>query len=102
MKEGDIFLEEFSVAEKVYHGFIETFNDKNPLHTDVSFAQSKGYKGRVMFGNILNGFLSYFVGECLPIKNVIIHSQDIKYKKPFSNNFTYLMVILETFVSAFR
>ena len=33
-----------------------------------------------MHGNILNGFLSYFIGECLPTKKVIIHSQDIQYK----------------------
>ena len=33
-----------------------------------------------MHGNILNGFISYFVGECLPTKRVIIHSQEIKFK----------------------
>ena len=33
-----------------------------------------------MHGNILNGFISYFIGECLPIKDVIIHSQEIRFK----------------------
>jgi acyl-CoA thioesterase FadM len=33
-----------------------------------------------MHGNILNGFVSYFIGECLPTKNVIIHSQEIQFK----------------------
>lgn len=35
-----------------------------------------------MYGNILNAFLSYFIGECLPTKDVIIHSQEIQYKNP--------------------
>ena len=35
-----------------------------------------------MHGNILNGFLSYFIGEMLPIKDVIIHSQKIDFKNP--------------------
>ena len=45
------------------------------------FIIPKGFKGKVMHGNILNGFISYFIGECLPLKNVIIHSQEIQYKK---------------------
>lgn len=77
---GDFFNERFVVSDETYNRFIETFKDTNPLHTNENFAIEKGFKGRVMHGNILNGFLSYFIGECLPIKNVIIHSQDIQYK----------------------
>ena len=65
----------FTVTESIYLGFIENFQDKNPLHTNESFAVSKGFKSKVMHGNILNGFLSYFIGEALPSKDVIIHSQ---------------------------
>ncbi|MCX5849039.1 MAG: MaoC/PaaZ C-terminal domain-containing protein [Deltaproteobacteria bacterium] len=72
----------FIISESIYEGFIQLFNDKNPLHVNESFAIEKGFKGKVMHGNILNGFLSYFIGECLPIKNVIILSQEIKYNKP--------------------
>jgi 3-hydroxybutyryl-CoA dehydratase len=72
----------FVIDENVYKGFISTFKDTNPLHTDAEFAVSKGYTSCVMHGNILNGFLSYFVGECLPSKNVIIHSQQIHYNLP--------------------
>ena len=76
------FIQDFKISEKVYSGFIEIFNDKNPLHTSTEFAQGKGFSSKVMHGNILNGFLSYFIGECLPIKNIIIQSQEINYKKP--------------------
>lgn len=79
---GAIFETDFTVSEQVYNGFITIFNDQNPLHTNESFAKEKGFNSKVMHGNILNGFLSYFIGEVLPIKNVIIHAQEIKYAKP--------------------
>lgn len=82
MEKGDLFTHHFKVTSDVYNGFISVFNDKNPLHTDQNFAIEHGFKEAVMHGNILNGFLSYFIGECLPNKNVIIHSQEIKYSKP--------------------
>ena len=76
----DTFEETFVVSNEIHHDFIQLFNDRNPLHSDDQFARSKGFKGKVMHGNILNGFLSYFIGECLPVKNVIIHTQEIQYK----------------------
>ncbi len=82
MIKGDKFDSFFKITEKVYYGFIDLFEDKNPLHVNDFFAQSKGYKSVVMHGNILGGFLSYFIGECLPQKNIIIHSQQIKYHNP--------------------
>lgn len=82
MKKGDVFTQEFPVTEQLYTGFIGLFRDRNPLHTDEVFAKEKGFAGRVMHGNILGGFLSFFVGECLPDKNMIIHSQEIKYLNP--------------------
>jgi 3-hydroxybutyryl-CoA dehydratase len=82
MKKGDRFEYQFKITNEIYSGFISLFNDKNPLHTNKSFAQEKGFDSVVMHGNILNGFLSYFIGECLPIKNVIIQTQEIKFFKP--------------------
>ena len=82
IKLGDKFRENFVVTDNVYNVFIKIFQDKNPLHIDDKFAIMKGFKGKVMHGNILNGFLSYFIGECLPTKDVIIHSQEIQFKNP--------------------
>ena len=50
--------------------------------TDEAFAQAKGFKGCVMYGNILNAFISHFVGMCLPTPHVMIQSQDINFHKP--------------------
>jgi 3-hydroxybutyryl-CoA dehydratase len=82
------FEREFTVTEEIYQGFIRIFRDENPLHTDERFARARGFRGPVMHGNILNGFLSYFVGEVLPSKELIIHSQEISYKHPVYLNDT--------------
>jgi len=86
MKKGDIFTHNFIVSEEVYNKFVELFMDRNPLHTDTAFSKSKGFRDKVMHGNILNGFLSFFIGECLLDKNVILHSQQITYSKPIYMN----------------
>jgi 3-hydroxybutyryl-CoA dehydratase len=76
----DHFKQTFTVSDSVYEGFIQIFKDHNPLHTDKKFAADHGFADKVMHGNILNGFLSFFIGECLPTKKVIIHSQEIQFK----------------------
>lgn len=86
MKKDDTFTHNFFVTEEIYNKFIELFGDRNPLHTDKAFSMSKGFSDKVMHGNILNGFLSFFIGECLPDKNIIIHSQQITYSNPVYMN----------------
>ena len=76
------YKHQFIITQDVYVHFQMCSNDRNPLHTDEEFARSKGFPEIVMYGNILNAFLSYFVGECLPTKNVIILSQKIDFKNP--------------------
>lgn len=76
----------FKVTQDVYNAFQQCSNDFNPLHTDEWFAKSKGFNGRVMYGNILNAFVSKLIGECLPTKNVLINSQDIQYRQPVFMN----------------
>jgi 3-hydroxybutyryl-CoA dehydratase len=80
MNVGDKFEEHFVIKQEIYQGFIEVFKDKNPLHTNKQFALEKGFNELVMHGNILNGFLSYFIGVRLPTRDVIIHSQEIQFK----------------------
>lgn len=78
----DTFEDVFTIKKGTHEGFIDVFKDNNPLHTNERFAREKGFDGVVMHGNILNGFLSFFIGERLPTKDVIIHSQEIQFKNP--------------------
>lgn len=58
----------FIVSPAVYTAFQQCSGDYNPLHTDEEFAKGKGFPERVMYGNILNAFVSTLIGECLPMK----------------------------------
>lgn len=82
MKKGDKFKLIFKITPAVYLNFQKTFKDKNPLHTDKEFAKKYGFEDKVIYGNILNGFISFFIGEKLPIKNVAIVGQEISYYLP--------------------
>lgn len=85
-KVGDKFEYSFGVTESTYLHFQEMTSDKNPLHVDEEFAKQKGFRERVMYGNILNGFVSYFIGMGLPSKDVMLLSQSINWKKPVYMN----------------
>ena len=86
VKEGTTFNHEFKVIKETSDLFIKLSQDRNPLHVDDNFSISKGFKSKVTHGNIQNCFLSYFVGEIFPIKDVMILSQTIKFKNPVYEN----------------
>lgn len=83
----------YKVTPDVYFAFQKVSSDYNPLHTDEEFSKVRGFQGRVMYGNILNAFVSHFVGMLLPTRNVMIQSQDISFHKPVYLNDE---VLLET------
>ena len=76
----------YHVTPDVYYSFQRCSNDYNPLHTDALFAKSKGFDSPVMYGNILNAFLSHFVGMLLPTREVMILSQNILFQNPIFIN----------------
>jgi len=82
----------YKVTPKVYESFQNMCNDMNPLHTDLSFAQKKGFNKCVMYGNILNGFISHFVGMAMPSPDVMIQTQDIQFRRPVFLNDDILLV----------
>ncbi len=91
----------YRVTPEVYYSFQRCSNDYNPLHTDEAFAQGKGFNGCVMYGNILNAFVSHFVGMMLPIREVMIQSQEISYHKPvFLNDEIQLEASVDTISEA--
>lgn len=91
----------YQVTQEVYNGFQQCSSDYNPLHTDSAFASSKGFSSVVMYGNILNAFVSHFVGMLLPTREVMIQSQDICYQKPvFLNDKIILESSIDTISEA--
>ena len=76
----------YHVTPDVYYSFQRCSNDYNPLHTDATYAKRKGFESPVIYGNILNAFLSHFVGMLLPTREVMILSQTILYQNPIFLN----------------
>jgi 3-oxoacyl-[acyl-carrier protein] reductase len=72
----------YIVTPEIYSHFQVCSKDNNPLHVNEEFARLKGFDSKVMYGNILNAFISHFIGECLPTKEVVIHSQTISFNNP--------------------
>ena len=100
---GEELSAKYRVNQEVYDGFLKVFKDNNPMHTDVDFAVNHGFDKVLMHGNILNGFISHFIGEHLPIKNVVITSQSIKYRNPiFLNDTIKLSVSTEEIHQTFN
>jgi 3-hydroxybutyryl-CoA dehydratase len=98
MRAGDSWRCEFTVTEELHRRFGDLFEDGNPLHRDDEYARAKGFREKVVFGNVLNGFISHFVGERLPVKNVAIYSQKIDYLRPvYVNDVLTLHVRVEDF-----
>ena len=79
-KVGQSWNYEWTISNKVYQGFLNLSNDFNPMHTNSNYAKSKGYKDKIVHGNILSCFISFFIGELLPVKNLVIIGQTIKYE----------------------
>ena len=76
----------WKVTKKLCFEFSNLSDDHNPMHTNKNFAKRYGFKDKIVHGNILQLFISYFVGEMLPKKNIVIISQKIKYLKPIYVN----------------
>ena len=94
----DLFVDfskeiDFMVSENEYTSFQKCSKDMNPLHVDEAFAQAHGFRERVMYGNILNAFVSYAVGMELPTQDVILLTQSIQYKNPVFLNDKLVMKI---------
>ena len=53
----------YQVTPEIYQAFQLCSQDMNPLHTDETFAKEKGFEGCVMYGNILNAFISLFLHD---------------------------------------
>jgi len=91
----------FDINQDVFDLFVKLSNDCNHMHTRDDYAQQYGFEGKIMHGNILNAFISYFIGECLPVKNVVIQSQSIDFKKPvYMNTKIQLVATVDSIVES--
>ncbi len=62
--------------------FRKITGDINPLHNDRSYAESKGYRERVVFGMLSASLMSTLAGVYLPGEKSLIQSVESKFIKP--------------------
>jgi len=62
--------------------FARLSGDDNPLHMDAAFARQHGFKGRVVHGMLIGGFLSRVLGTRLPGPGVVWLSQSLRFVRP--------------------
>ncbi len=71
-----------TLTQQMQDGFRTITGDMNPLHADKDFAQKKGHPDCVVFGMLTASFLSTLAGVYLPGEKSLIHSVDLKMRKP--------------------
>lgn len=100
IREGHSSQHRYTITAAVYEQFLAAFGDTNRLHTEDSFAQSRGFPARVMHGTILTGFISHFVGVHFPGEASLLHSIYIQFKSPCHLEDDILIAASVTHVSA--
>ena len=56
--------------------------DDNPLHCELAFAQSRGYRDRVVHGMLTASFYSTLVGIYLPGRYALLQGVDASFLSP--------------------
>jgi acyl dehydratase len=73
---------EYALTPAVCQHFLDAFQDNSPLHVDEDYARSLGFRGRVMHGSLLNGFISHFVGTWFPGRFSLLLGVDLRFSQP--------------------
>ncbi|OGA42914.1 MAG: hypothetical protein A3G24_19490 [Betaproteobacteria bacterium RIFCSPLOWO2_12_FULL_62_13] len=81
-KLGDVFRHTLTVTPELMHRFQSVSGDSNPIHLDDRYAAARGFRGIVVYGNLLGAMVSHLVGMKLPTHEVIILSESLEFRKP--------------------
>ena len=76
----------FCVSSEQMSRFAELSGDRNPLHSDSSFAAAHGFRGEVVFGGMLLAMISRLLGNHLPGPGSIWHSVTMDFRSPLYVN----------------
>lgn len=71
-----------TVSEEMMEQFLQITGDVNPLHRDASYAATRQYVDKVVYGMLTASFFSTLAGVYLPGRYSLIHSVEIKFLRP--------------------
>jgi acyl dehydratase len=70
------------VTAAAIDAFADVSGDHNPLHTDATFARSRGQAGRVAHGAYLVALVSRLVGTALPGRDALLLAVNMSFVAP--------------------
>ena len=76
----------FKIDLQMMLDFEKISGDSNPLHTDKSFAISRGYDDKVVYGGLLIAKISKMLGMQLPGRDSIWSNLNLSFLKPLYIN----------------
>jgi acyl dehydratase len=82
LKQGDTVRWRHEVTAEEVDSFARLSGDVNPLHLDDAFAEERGFRGRVVYGALVNAFISRLLGTELPGPGCLWLSQTTRFAKP--------------------
>jgi acyl dehydratase len=82
LKQGDTVRWRHEVTADEVDAFARLSGDVNPLHLDDAFAEERGFRGRVVHGALVNGFISRLLGTELPGPGCLWLSQTTRFARP--------------------
>ncbi len=78
--EGNCYKHSVTINSNLIEDFINLSGDKNKLHINTQYAIEKGFRGRVVHGNVLGMVLSHLVGMKLGHDEVMLISQELNFR----------------------
>jgi acyl dehydratase len=80
-KIGDTFTCRMNVTQALMEQFSQLSGDYHPVHRDDEYARSVGFRGPIVFGNLMGAMVSRLVGMELPARDVLIARQALEFRE---------------------
>lgn len=77
-----VYYAKLIITDELLNKFGDLSGDYNPLHVNENYANGRGFKDRVAYGNILGLLISQLIGMHLWSEDVMLISQKINFKNP--------------------
>lgn len=84
--------------------YAELIGDYNPIHFDDEFAMKTKFKGKIVHGMMVAGYISRLIGMELPGPGCIYAGQNIQFRKPvhYGDAITTVIEVLQMEVNRNR
>jgi phosphate acetyltransferase len=82
LREGDAAELVRRIESSAIEEFVEAVGDRNPLHSDPTFAAATAFGGPIAPGVFTAGLISAVIGTQLPGPGAVYVSQTLKFLKP--------------------